>query len=218
MSQSPAEAESPLSPAAAFAVLTDQQNIVASRFGRSTRIITVAWGVAWLLGFLSIWLMDSGLPAIALPVWLGWTIFAALFAGAVVVSAAVSIRGGRGIRSNAGNAFAGTIYGITWILSILAINVFGAGLISHGLNQNLADLFYPSAYTLVVGLMYLSAAAIWRVGQMFVAGVALVVLAAVAPFFGHPTNWLVFAIVGGVLFFTLAIVSAVRVRSVRIRG
>jgi hypothetical protein len=215
MSQIPAEGDAPLSPAAALA---DQQRIVANRFGSSIRIITAAWGVAWLCGFLSIWLMDSGVRGITLPTWLGWTIFAVLFAAAVVLSAVLGIRSGRGIRSNSANAFTGTVYGISWAVSILGINAFGAALLTHGMTAQLADLFYPSAYTLVVGIMYLAAAAIWRVGQMVVAGVVLVVLAAGAGFFGHPTNYLVFAIVGGVLFFGLTIASTVQPRSVRARG
>jgi hypothetical protein len=218
MSQIPAEGDSPLSPAAALAVLADQQRIIANRFGSSIRIITGAWGVAWLCGFLSIWLMDAGVKSIVLPTWLGWTIFAVLFAAAIVVSAVLGIRSGRGIRSNSANAFTGAVYGISWVVSILGINAFGAALLTHGMTAQLADLFYPSAYTLVVGIMYLAAAAIWRVGQMVVAGAVLIVLGAGAGFFGHPTNYLVFAIVGGALFFGLAFASAVQSRSVHVRG
>ena len=213
-----AEGESPLSPAAALAVLADQQRIVANRFGSSIRVITAAWGIAWLLGFLAIWLMDSGVGGLVLPSWLGWTIFAVLFAAAIVVSAVLGIRSGRGIRGNSANAFTGTVYGVSWAVSILAINAFGAALLTHGMSAQLADLFYPSAYTLVVGMMYLAAAAIWRVGQMVVAGAVLIVLAAGAGFFGHPTNYLVFAIVGGALFFGLAIHSVVKGRPVDARG
>jgi hypothetical protein len=218
MSQVPAEGDSLLSPAAALAVLADQQRIIANRFGSSIRIITAAWGIAWLCGFLSIWLMDAGVRGFTLPTWLGWTIFAVLFAAAVVVSAVLGIRSGRGIRSNSANTFTGTVYGISWVVSILGVNAFGAALLTHGMTAQLADLFYPSAYTLVVGIMYLAAAAIWRVGQMVVAGAVLIVLAAGAGFFGHPTNYLVFAIVGGALFFGLAIASTVQPRSVRARG
>jgi hypothetical protein len=217
-SQSPADGDSPLSPAAALALLADQQKIVANRFGSSIRVITAAWGVAWLLGFLAIWFMDAGIKGVVLPTWLGWTIFAVLFAAAIVVSAVLGARSGRGIRSNSANTFTGTVYGVSWAVSILAINAFGAALLSHGMSAQLADLFYPSAYTLVVGMMYLAAAAIWRIGQMVVAGAVLIVLGAGAGFFGHPTNYLVFAIVGGALFFGLAIQASVRGRSVHARG
>ena len=218
MSESSAEAEAPLSPAAALAVLNNQQRIVSGRLGSSIWIITAAWGVAWLLGFLAIWVMDSHFTGFALPTWLGWTIFAVLFAAAIVVSAVLGIRSGRGIRSNSANSFTGTVYGVTWAVAMLSISVFGAGLLTHGMTAQLADLFYPSAYTLVVGILYLAAAAIWRVVQMIVAGAFLVVLAAIAPFLGHPANYLVFGIAGGVMFFTLAIAGAVRVRSAVARG
>jgi hypothetical protein len=218
MSQASAEGDTPLSPAAALAVLNNQQRIVSGRLGSNIWIITGAWGVAWLLGFLAIWAMDSHFSGFALPTWLGWTIFAALFAAAIVVSAVLGIRSGRGIRSNSANSFTGTVYGVTWAVAMLSIGVFGAGLLSHGMTAGLADLFYPSAYTLLVGILYLAAAAIWRIVQMIVAGAFLVLLAAVAPFLGHPTNYLVFGIAGGAMFLTLAIAGAVRLRSAVARG
>ncbi|MDQ1552908.1 MAG: hypothetical protein QOD50_2330 [Actinomycetota bacterium] len=218
MSQASAEGETPLSPAAALAVLNNQQRIVSGRLGSNVWIITGTWGVAWLLGFLVIWAMDSHFSGFALQTWLGWTIFAALFAAAIVVSAVLGIRSGRGIRSNSANSFTGTVYGVTWAVAMLSISVFGAGLLSHGMTAGLADLFYPSAYTLLVGILYLAAAAIWRIVQMIVAGAFLVLLAVVAPFLGHPTNYLVFGIAGGAMFLTLAIVGAVRLRSAVARG
>jgi hypothetical protein len=218
MSEVPADTDSPLSPAAAFALLGQQQRTVARRLGGSVRVITAVWGVAWLVGFLAIWLMDGGVAGLALPTWLGWTIFAAMFAAAIVASAFLGIRSGRGIRSNSANAFTGTVYGVTWALSMLSINVLGAALFAHGMSLELADLFYPSAYALVVGVMYLAAAAIWRVVQLIVAGAWMIVLAVIVPFFGHPTNYLIFAIAGGVLFFVLAIASTVRGRTADARG
>ena len=218
MSQASTDSDSPLTPAAAFAVLKDQQRVVSSRLGGYVWIITAAWGVAWLFGFLAIWLMDAGIKGLVVPTWLGWTIFGGLFAAAIVVSAVLGARSGRGIRSNSANSFTGAVYGVTWAVSMISVSVLGAALLSRGMTAQLADLFYPSAYTLVVGVLYLAAAAIWRVVQMIVAGAVLVVLAAVTPFLGHPTNYLVFAIVGGAMFFTLAIAGAVRVRSAVPRG
>jgi hypothetical protein len=218
MSEVPADTDAPLSPAAALALLGQQQRTVSRRLGSSVRVITLVWGVAWLLGFLAIWLMDGGVAGFSLATWLGWTIFAALFAAAVVASALLGVRSGRGIRSNSANAFTGTVYGVTWALSMLSISVLGAALLAHGMSQELADLFYPSAYTLVVGVMYLAAAAIWRVVPLIVAGAWMIVLAVVAPFFGHPANYLIFAVAGGVLYFTLATVSTVRGRTADARG
>ncbi len=218
MSQASAEGESPLSPAAALAVLKSQQRIVSGRLGSSVWIITGAWGVAWLLGFLAIWVMDSHFAGFELPTWLGWTIFAGLFAAAIVVSAVLGIRSGRGIRSNSANSFTGTVYGVTWAVAMLGISVLGAGLLTHGMTAQIADLFYPSAYTLVVGILYLAAAAIWRVVQMIIAGATLVALAVVAPFLGHPANYLAFGVVGGAMFLTLAIVGGVRIRAAVARG
>ena len=217
-SRPPADGDSPLSAAAALAVLTDQQKTVSRRLGGQIWIITGAWGIAWLLGFLAIWLMDSGPSSIVVPTWLGWTIFATLFAAAIVVSAVLGARSGRGIRSNSANAFTGTVYGVTWAVSMVFISVLGAALLSRGMSAELADLFYPSVYALVVGILYLAAAAIWRVVEMIVAGAFFIVLASIAPFFGHPTNYLVFAVAGGAMFLTFAVILAVRGRSAASRG
>jgi hypothetical protein len=217
-SQPRAEGDSPLSAAAALAVLTEQQRTVSRRLGGQIWIITGAWGIAWLFGFLAIWLMDSASLGIVVPTWLGWTIFATLFAAALVVSAVLGARSGRGIRSNSANAFTGTVYGVTWAVSMVFLSVLGAALLSRGMSAALADLFYPSVYALVVGILYLAAAAIWRVVEMIVAGAFFVVLASVAPFFGHPTNFLVFAVAGGAMFFTFATILAVRGRAVGARG
>jgi hypothetical protein len=218
MSQVSAEGESSLSPAAALAVLTDQQKTVSRRLGGQVWIITGIWGIAWLLGFLAIWLMDSGSLGLVLPTWLGWTIFAALFAAAIVVSAVLGARSGRGIRSSSAKAFTGTVYGVTWAVAMVFTSVLGAALLAHGMSAQLADLFYPSVYTLVIGILYLAAAAIWRIVEMIVAGGIFVVLASVAPFFGHPANYLVFAVAGGATLLTFAIILAVRGRSAASRG
>jgi hypothetical protein len=217
-SQPPAEGDLPLSATAALAVLTEQQRTISRRLGGQIWIITGAWGIAWLFGFLAIWLMDSTSLGIVVPTWLGWTIFATLFAAAIVVSAVLGARSGRGIRSNSANAFTGTVYGVTWAISMVFLSVLGAALLSRGMSAELADLFYPSVYALVVGILYLAAAAIWRVVEMIVAGAFFVVLASVAPFFGHPTNFLVFAVAGGAMFFTFAIILAVRGRAVGARA
>jgi hypothetical protein len=126
------------------------------------------------------------------------------------VSIVLGIRSARGIRSSRANAFTGTVYGVSWAVSMTAVGVLGGALVSNGMSRQLASLFYPSAYTLVIGLLYFVAAAIWRVVPMIIAGAWLIVVAAVTPFFGYPANYLVFAIAGGGLFLVLAIWALVR--------
>jgi hypothetical protein len=203
-------ADAPLSAAAALALVTDQQRVFQLRRGGYVWAITGVWGVAWLLGFLAIWTIDGTRPTFTLAPVIAWTIFAVLFAGAVAVSAILGIRSGRGIRSNSANSFTGIVYGVSWAASMVSINVFGAALLANGMSRHLADLFFPSAYTLVIGILYLAAAAIWRVVPMIIAGGWFIVVAVATPFVGYPLNYLVFAIAGGGLFLTLAAVAVAR--------
>jgi hypothetical protein len=210
MSDIPAESDAPLSAADALNLLTSQQHSVFVRRGSYVWAICGAWGIAWLLGFLAIWMIDGTRPGFALAPWIAWTIFGVLFAAALAVSIVLGIRSARGIRSNRANAFTGTVYGVSWAVSMTAVGVLGGALVANGMSRELASLFYPSAYTLVIGLLYLVAAAIWRVVPMIIAGAWLIVVAAVTPFFGYPANFLVFAVAGGGLFLVLAVWALVR--------
>jgi hypothetical protein len=210
MSDTPAQTDAPLSAADALALVTQQQHSVFVHRGSYVWAICGAWGIAWLLGFLAIWTIDGTRPGFSLAPSIAWTIFGLLFAAALAVSIVLGIRSGRGIRSNQANAFTGTVYGVSWAIGMTFVSVLGGALLANGMSRQLTYIFYPSAYTLVIGLLYLSAAAIWRVVPMVIAGAWLIVVAAFAPFFGYPANYLIFAIAGGGLFLGLAVWALVR--------
>ncbi len=76
----------------------------------------------------------------------------------------------------------------------------GGALRANGMPPDLANIYYPSATTLVVGILYIVAGAIWHNWQSIAIGGWIVLVACVAPYFGHPTNYLVFAVAGGGVF------------------
>lgn len=164
-----------------------------------------AWAVAWGFGFFAIWLTASapGAPGLAHPA-VGIVVFAALTAGAIVLSLILGRRMSRGLRGPSG--FSAAVYGWFWPLMVVGITVLGAALGRAGLGSDALWVYYPAAYALVVGILYFLGAAIWHdLGQLLL-GVWLVVSGAGASLLGFPDNLLAMAIVGGGGFAVGAIV------------
>ena len=197
----------PLDPAAALRLVRDQQLEIETRVGGFVPTIMLVWGVAWLFGFGAVWLSE-GIDAVA-PVVAWWT-FGGLIAVASAVSMWLGIRSGRGMRT--ADDFTGAVYGVTWTVGSIAILVFAAGLSVNGMSRELAAIFYPSAFILFAGIMYLVAGAIWRAVPSIVLGGLVVLIAVVAPFFGAPTHYLFLAIAGGGVFLGFGLVARVRMR------
>ena len=169
--------------------------------------IVTAWGIAWLVGFGAFWLIDGLAPGFRLPLAVAAATFAVLIAAALVLSALLGIRAGRGIRTTTACRFQGSVYGATWWIGGLGIAVLGWGLSVNGMSPELASFYYSSGYVLFTGLMFLVAGVIWHAVPSVVLGVWTVAVAAVAPFFGYPGNFLFLALAGGGAFLVLAVVA-----------
>ena len=199
-----------LDPAGMLALARNQQRSFSTQRGSFVAWISLAWGVALVAGFLCLWAIDGLHPG--LPSAWGVGIFIGLIVVATIFSIVLGARGSRGIKANQTNTFTGTAYGISWSLAMAALGVLGGALIANGLGGTLLLLFYSSAYTLLIGLQYFQAGVIWHAWSSIITGGWLVVVAAVAPFYGYPGNYLVLSIAGGGAFIVLAIVVGVRGR------
>lgn len=195
--------ESPLSPEEMLALLQNQQRSVAGQRGAFVHWILIAWGLAWLVGFGALWLAGGGWQGVVVPIAVAAPIFAGLLIVAGVLSAVIGIRSDRGVRDARG-AITGMIYGQLWWAGSLAIFVLGRALIVHGMPEPLLGVFYPSAFIFFAGVMYVVAGVIWQAPPMLILGGWSLVLSAVAPFFGVPTHYLVFALAGGGAFLLAA--------------
>lgn len=204
-----------LSPAEMLALASNQQRSMEGQVASFVPALVTMWGVVWLVGFGALWLIDGLRPSFALPLPAAVTVFVVLLVVAIVVSAVLGSRSGRGIRGNTASAFSGIVYGSTWTVGSLAIFVFAQGLAVNGMSSELANIFYPIAFVLFAGIMYIVGAAIWQAVPMLILGVWTVVVAVTAPFFGYPTHYLVLAIGGGVGFLILGVVSFVHLRRLR---
>lgn len=204
-----------LTPAEMLALASNQQRSVEGQVASFVPALVTTWGAVWLLGFGALWLIDGLGDAFALPMPVAIVIFVSLLAVAIVVSAVLGVRSGRGIRGDAASAFTGVVYGSTWTIGSLAIVVFAQGLFANGMDPDLANIFYPVSFVLFAGIMYIVGAAIWQAVPMLILGVWTVIVALVAPFFGYPTHYLVLAIGGGAGFLVLGLVSFVHLSRLR---
>lgn len=214
---SPGPDETPLSPEEMLGLLDDQRRSVEGQMGAFVPVIVTTWGIAWLVGFGALWLIDGLEPAFSLPLGVAVTVFVAVIAGAIAVSTVFGIRSGRGIRGNTGDSFTGTVYGLTWLIGGLGIVGFAQGLLYNGMDRELASIFYPVAFVLFAGIMYIISGAIWRTVPPLILGVWTTGVAVAAPFFGYPTHYLVLALAGGTGFLVLGILLFARLARLRRR-
>lgn len=204
-----------LEPAAMLALVEKQQRSIGMQRGGFASVIMGAWGVAWLLGFLALWLIDGLRPAFGMPLVAGVLIFVALMVVAIVVSAVLGIRGSHGVRSSRASTFTGTVYGVTWSVASMALVAIGGGLYSHGMTAELANFYYPIAFIFLAGIMYIAAGAIWQSVPSVVGGGVLVLVAAIGGYLPYPLHYLFFAVAGGGTFLVLAANSAIHTRRLK---
>ena len=204
-----------LEPAAMLAIVQREQDGIPRRLARRIPWILLSWGVAWIVGYGMLWLIDGARPAFAVPVPVSVGVFAGVLFAAFVISAVIGIRTQRGIRSTAAVTFTGTVYGITASASFVAMYVFAVGLAANGLSDTLQNIFFPTAFGLVIAIMNLVAGAIWHAVPSVVMGAAFLVVSLVAPFFGYPNHYLFFAIAGGAVFLAGALSVALYARGRR---
>ena len=200
-----------------LALLKEQQRSVESQKGGFVPLILLAWGVAWLVGFGALWLVDGLGDSFSLPIAVAAPIFVVLLIAAGALSAFLGIRSSRGMRGSREGAFVGILYGQSWWVGSIAIYVIGMALVHNGMDRDLLSIFYPSVFIFFAGLMYIMAAALWRALPMLFLGLWSIVVCCAAPFFGQPTHYLVYALAGGGAFLIAGGVSAIWIRRGRRR-
>src|SRR5690606_6438240 len=112
-------------------------------------------------------------------------VFTALIAGAIVVSAVLGARSGRGIRSAPDAKFTGTVFGVVGGGWFLSAGAFASALVVNGMDPALLNLYYPTMSGLIVGFMYALAGGIWRIPAAIALGGWIVVVSLAAPFVGY---------------------------------
>ncbi len=211
----PDAADAPLSPEDMLALAARQQRSVEGQVAGFVPHILLVWGLVWLAGFLTLWLIDGLQPAFGIPLAVAVPIFVVLLLGGIGLSALFGIRSGRGFRGSGDDTFRGIVYGITWLVGALCIQAFGQALVVNGMDPDLANIYYPTAYVLFTGIMYFVSAALWRAVPMLFLGGWTILVGVIAPFFGYPTHYLVLAVAGGLGLLALAVASYIHLDRLR---
>lgn len=207
--------DDPLPPEDMLALLNHQRRSIEGQMAAFVPVILLAWGIAWFVGFGALWLIDGARPVFSLPAPAAVATFVVLLAGAIAVSAVLGIRSGRGVRASRAETFQGVVYGLSWTIGSLAIFGFAQGLFFNGMDAALANIFFPVAFVLFAGVMYVLSAAMWHAVPMLILGIWIIVVGVAAPFFGYPAHYLVLSLGGGLAFLALGVVSFVRLGRLR---
>ena len=205
--------DTPLDAAAMLDLSTRQQQRVSTTFVRPVVSMLVAWGVAYLVGFLALWLALEPEAPFSVPLPIAGVLFGLLIAGAVVASIVIGSRMSRGIRGS--SVFSGAVYGWTWSIASFAVFLIGQALFNAGMPLELSMLYYPTMYGLMAGILYLAGAALWNSRSQLFLGLWIVVVSVASSFAGVPTNLLIMALLGGVGFLLGALATVIGGRAAR---
>lgn len=189
--------------------LLDDAERIGTRLGPDSRILYGVWGLAWLLGYGTLWFTsgDGGAP----PTW-AFIVFASALAAAGVCTAIHIARRTGGVRGD--SAAMGTMYGITWGVAFMATGVMLGALSEAGLTGEQMALVSNGFTVIVVGALYMAGAAMYRDRAWFVLGVWITLVVAVGTVLGVPHLFLVMALAGGGVMTVVALVQHVRMRRV----
>jgi len=209
-----------LDAAESLRLIREQQERAREATEPDARLLYLAWGTAWLVGYLCLWtsaLRTADHPASAplttgrSPVvggqpepWAFW-IFFSLIAAAVaftIVHSVTRTAGTRGV-----SARAGAMYGWSWMLGFTTYGFVLGGLARAGASEEVLALASNAFACVVVGLLYLGGAAAFADRGLFVLGLWILLVAAVATFAGLPLTYLVMALLGGGGFLVMALVA-----------
>ncbi|QYF72445.1 hypothetical protein [Cryobacterium sp. PAMC25264] len=197
-----------------LALLESQQREVLNAQKAPVIWMYFIWGITWFVGFLALWSGDvDGNPWFTIPAYVATPVFIIMLVVSIVASAVLGIRINRGVRGT--STFSGAVYGVSWSACGTAFAMVGTGLISQGLSPELANLYFPAAYALMCGTIYLGGAALWRDVSQLVLGLVLLTVGAASTFAGSPGNDLVLALGVGGAFLVAAGTLTIRRRANR---
>jgi hypothetical protein len=184
--------DDPLTAEESLAVIERQRAEVCHRLRVNPALFFWPWGVAYLLGFGSIYGTDPLLPIAGS---VAAVITAVLFGAAMVVSVVYGARAGRGIHGP--SRMVGAMYGWSWTLGFLALVAINIGLTRLGLSQEAVSLLWSGTSLVLVGVLYLAGGALWQDRFQYGLGVWMLLTGAGSVFAGVPGNFAVLAVAGG---------------------
>lgn len=206
----PNEAE-PLDPRAAMELLTDTREKTARALDINGALLYGAWGIAWLIGYLAVWMSVRGQSTYRGPDAWALVLLGMCMVVALVVTVVTIGRATAGVTGM--SATSGSMLGLSWAIAFACLYAILAGLIRVGISVEVIGLFAGAGPVLVVSIMYLAGGSLWLDWTMFAVGAWLAVVAGVAVMFGPVALGLILALAGGGGFLVAAVYEARRRRS-----
>lgn len=200
--------EATLDAAASLRLIREQQERARSATEPDGRALYGAWGVAWLVGYLCLWTSSRrtadgvGDGAYGQPEPWAFAVFGGALTAAMIFTVVHTVTRTAGTRG--ATARTGAMYGWAWFLGFLAVAFVQGGLARAGASPEVMGLASNATACLVVGLLYLAGGMVFGETRLYVLGVWVLLVAAVASFVGVPLTYLVMAVAGGGGFLLLA--------------
>jgi hypothetical protein len=180
-----------LDPADTLRLIQAQQEKVR-RLEPDGRLLYGSWGIAWLVGFLTLYFSRNAADR---PANWAFVIFFALLGSAMALSIVHSIRATRGVRGE--SARAGMMYGWSWTISFVAYGFIIWGLGRAGASGVVIALAANGLACAVAGVQYLAAGAMFQDIRSYLLGVWILLVGALGTFVGIDFTYQVMAVLGG---------------------
>jgi hypothetical protein len=202
--------EPPLDPATSAALIAAQQARVAAETDVDGRLLLGVWGLAWLIGFGALYTVAGDPPLLDWSPAAAGIVFAGLLLSAMVITAVHIARRTAGVHGT--SAVQGAMYGWAWFLGFVGVFALPAALGRAGADEVAVQVTMTLVPPLLVGVLYMAGAAIWRDRTQFVLGAWILAVTIVASFVGTPGMLAVMALAGGGGMLAGALADAVRRR------
>lgn len=166
----------------------------ARRLEPDERVLYGAWGSAWLLGFLALWLTAGEDPRVDAARPAGW-LFAGLMVAAVVVTIVHVSRRVSGLHGP--SVEMGRRYSAAWSVAFVTYGLVLAGLERAGATGEVADLVPPLLACFIVAMLYMAGGAVFGDRLQFRIGVWISLCVGAGAVAGAPAHFLVLGLGGG---------------------
>ena len=181
--------------ASALDIIRAQRTAVRDTVAPDSRLLLAAWGLAWGVGNLLLYVTARAAEAPHLPAGWAFAVYFVILAAAIAVTIVHTMGRSRGLVGPSGRS--GAMFGWAWTIGFVGVWLIMTGLMRAGADGVLVNLGWSSLSCLVVGLLYLAAGAMWQSTVHYVLGLWIILVGAASTLAGVPGSFLVTSIAGG---------------------
>lgn len=173
-------------------------------------LLFLAWGAAWILGYGATFLSIRNQDPYHGPAAWAYVVLAASLGLAAVFTGVTVSRTSRGIAG--ASATSGLMYGLSWPVGFVTLFSLEGAIAKAGASDAVQGLVGAAGPALLVGVIYVVGAAIWRSTTMFALGAWLCLVVAIGGYAGVVGFAGLMAVAGGGGFVLAGTVMLVRAR------